>query len=62
MTTRQQDCLTQIREMYSLYTGTEIAEAIKVVRAELTAEEQRHELQREILEKHRQLEKLTQKK
>lgn len=57
-----QDCLNQIREMYSLYTGLEIAEAIKVVRAEMTAEEQRHELQREILEKHRQLEKLTQKK
>ena len=53
-----QDCLNQIREMYSLYTGTEIAEAIKVVRAELTAEELRHELQREILEKQHKLEEL----
>ena len=55
-----QDCLTQIREMYQLYTGTEIAEAIKVVRAELTAEELRHELQREILAKQAELNKLTQ--
>jgi len=53
-----QDCLNQIREMYSLYTGLEIAEAIKVVRAELTAEEMRHELQREILAKQAELEKL----
>jgi actin-like ATPase involved in cell morphogenesis len=51
-----QNCLNQIREMYSLYTGMEIAEAIKVVRAELTAEEERNELQREILEKQRILE------
>jgi hypothetical protein len=51
-----QNCLTQIREMYSLYTGMEIAEAIKVVRAELAAEEERNELQREILEKQRILE------
>lgn len=55
-----QDCLNQIREMYQLYTGLEIAEAIKVVRAELTAEEQRHELQREILAKQAEIEKLTQ--
>jgi len=53
-----QDCLTQIREMYQLYTGLEIAEAIKVVRAELTEEELRHELQVEILEKQKKLEEL----
>lgn len=53
-----QDCLTQIREMYQLYTGTEISEAIKLVRAEMTAEEQRHELQQEILDKQRKLEEL----
>jgi len=53
-----QDCLNQIREMYQLYTGMEIAEAIKIVRAEMTAEEQRHELQREILDKQRKLEAL----
>jgi hypothetical protein len=53
-----QDCLTQIREMYQLYTGLEIAEAIKVVRAEMTDEELRHELQREILDKQRKLEEL----
>ena len=55
-----QDCLTQIREMYRLYTGMEIAEAIKVVRAEMTDEELRHELQVEILAKQAQLNKLTQ--
>jgi len=53
-----QDCLTQIREMYSLYTGLEIAEAIKVVRAEITDEELRHELQQEILDKQRKLDDL----
>ena len=56
--TRQQDCLNQIREMYQLYTGLEIAEAIKVVRAEITEEELRHELQVEILAKQALLEKL----
>lgn len=54
-----QDCLTQIREMYQLYTGMEIALAIKVVRAEITDEELRHELQKEILEKQRKLEDLA---
>jgi hypothetical protein len=44
--------------MYQLYTGLEIAEAIKVVRAELTEEELRHELQVEILEKQKKLEEL----
>jgi len=57
-----QDCLNQIREIYSLYTGIEIAEAIKVVRAELTLEEQRTELQQEILNKQKKLEELTQNK
>ena len=45
--------------MYQLYTGMEIAEAIKLVRAELTAEEQRHELQVEILAKQAKLTELT---
>ena len=54
-----QDCLAQIREMYQLYTGADIADAIKIVRAEMTAEEQRHELQREILEKQQKLELLN---
>jgi pilus assembly protein TadC len=36
-----QDCLDQIRIMYQLYTGADIADAIKIVRAEMTAEEQR---------------------
>lgn len=55
-----QDCLTQIREMYQLYTGTEIAEAIKLVRAEMTREELRHQLQIDILAKQAELDKLTQ--
>lgn len=54
-----QDCLAQIREMYQLYTGTEIAEAIKLVRAEMTAEEERHILQQEILDKQKKLEGLV---
>jgi len=51
-------CLTQIRELYSLYTGADIADAIKVVRAEMTEEELRHELQVEILAKQKKLEEL----
>lgn len=54
-----QDCLDQIRIMYQLYTGMEIAEAIKVVRAELTKEEDRHTLQVEILAKQAALDKLN---
>jgi hypothetical protein len=45
--------------MYQLYTGTDISDAIKVVRAEMTAEEDRHALQVEILAKQAALEKLT---
>ena len=56
-----QDCLDQIREMYQLYTGLEIAECIKIVRAEMTAEELRNELQVEILAKQKQLESLKNK-
>jgi hypothetical protein len=44
--------------MYKLYTGLEIAECIKIVRAEMTDEEMRHELQTEILAKHAKLESL----
>jgi hypothetical protein len=51
-----QECLEQIRIMYQLYTGTEISDAIKIVRAEMTAEEQRHELQVEILQRQKKLE------
>jgi hypothetical protein len=57
-----QECLTAMREIYKKYTGYEIADAIRVIRAELTAEEQRSELQQEILAKQVQLNKLTQKK
>jgi len=56
---RQLDCLSQMRDIYAQFTGYEIADAIKVIRAELTAEEQRTELQREILDKQRKLEELS---
>lgn len=53
-----QDCLLKVRELYKLYSGLEIADCIKLVRAELTAEEERHVLQVEILEKQKKLEEL----
>lgn len=56
---RQLDCVSQMRDIYAQFTGYEIADAIKVIRAELTAEEQRTELQREILAKQQALEKLN---
>lgn len=56
--TRQQDCLTQMRDIYAQFTGDEVSWAIKVIRAELTAEEQRTELQQEILTKQKKLEEL----
>lgn len=52
------DCLSQMRNIYAQFTGYEIADAIKVIRAELTLEEQRTDLQREILKKQAELELL----
>jgi len=49
--TRQQDCLQQMRDIYSQFTGEEISLAIKIIRSELTVEEQRTEIQRDILAK-----------
>lgn len=57
-----QDCLLKVRELYKLYSGYEIADCVKLVRAEMTAEDQRHALQVEILEKQRKLDELTQNK
>jgi DNA-binding transcriptional regulator YdaS (Cro superfamily) len=54
--TREQDCLNQMRDIYSQFSGEEISLAIKVIRAELTAEELRTELQKEILAKQKKLE------
>jgi len=56
--TRDQDCLSQMRDIYSQFTGTEIAQAIAIVRSELTKEEERHALQIEILEKQKKLEEM----
>jgi len=47
-----------MRNIYAQFTGYEIADAIKVIRAELTLEEQRTDLQREILKKQAELELL----
>jgi len=55
---RQQDCLNQMRDIYQQFDGTEIAQAIRVIRAELVDEEQRTELQQEILTKQKKLEEL----
>lgn len=57
--TREQDCLNQMRDIYDQFTGDEIAQAIKIIRSERTAEELRTELQKEILEKQRKLEELN---
>jgi hypothetical protein len=57
-----QECLTIMREIYAKFTGEEVSQSIKLIRAEMTAEEFRHELQVEILAKQAQLDKLTQKK
>jgi hypothetical protein len=59
MTTRQQDCLSQMRDIYQQFSGLEIANAIKIIRAELVDEEQRTDLQREILAKQAELDKLN---
>jgi len=56
---RQQDCLNQMRDIYQQFTGEEVAEAIKIIRAELVDEAQRTDLQREILAKQAALEKLN---
>lgn len=56
---REQDCLQQMRDIYQQFTGLEISAAIKIIRAELTAEEQRNDLQREILAKQALLDKLN---
>ena len=57
--TRDQDCLNQMRTIYQQFTGLEIAQAIRIIRAEMTVEEDRNELQRDILAKQAQLDKLT---
>jgi hypothetical protein len=47
-----------MRDIYSQFTGEEISQAIKIIRAELTLEDQRTDLQREILAKQKQLDNL----
>lgn len=57
-----QDCLAQMRDIYQQFSGEEVAQSIRIIRAELIEEEQRTDLQREILAKQAELEKLTQNK
>jgi len=56
--TRDQDCLSQMRDIYSQFTGEEVAFAIRIIRAELTAETDRTELQQEILAKQKKLDEI----
>lgn len=49
-----------MRDIYAQFSGEEVAYAIRVIRAERTAEEDRHALQVEILAKQSALDKLTQ--
>lgn len=60
MTSRQQDCLQQMRDIYAQFSGEEISLAIKIIRAEMTAEADRHALQVDLLAKQALLDKLTQ--
>ena len=53
-----QKCLTAMRTIYAEFTGTEISDAIKLIRAEMTVEEERHALQVEILKKQEELKAL----
>lgn len=56
-----EQCLKAMREIYAQFSGAEISDSIKLIRAELTAQEDRHELQQEIIEKQQKLDKLSQK-
>lgn len=58
MTTRQQLCLNEMREIYEQFSTDEISWSIKVIRAEMTAEADRHQLQVDLLAKQAELEKL----
>lgn len=60
MTSRQQDCLNQMRVIYTQFSGEEISLAIKIIRAEMTSEADRHALQVDLLVKQAALDKLTQ--
>lgn len=56
-----QKCLEKMRDIYAEFDSADIAHAIKIIRAELTNEADRHQLQVEILEKQRQLDCINNK-
>ena len=57
--TREMDCLNQMRDVYAQFSGLEISAAIKIIRCEMTKEEDRSELQKKILEDHAKLASLN---
>ena len=59
--TKQDECLVLVRQLYARFTGLEVAAAIKILRAELTAEADRTELQNKILADQIKLQSLTEK-
>jgi hypothetical protein len=50
-----------VRQLYARFNGHEVAAAIKILRAELTAESDRTELQNKILADQIKLQNLTEK-
>jgi hypothetical protein len=58
---QENECLTLVRQLYAKFTGLEVAAAIKILRAELTAEADRTELQNKILADQIKLQGLTKK-
>ena len=57
----QNECLDLVRQLYARFNGHEVAAAIKILRAELTAESDRTELQNKILADQIKLQNLTEK-
>lgn len=41
-------CLAELRDIYSKYTGYQVAECIKVIRAEIYAQKEQEELDEEL--------------
>ena len=59
--TKENECLVLVRQLYAKFDGFEVAAAIKILRAELTAESDRTELQNKILADQIKLQNLTEK-
>jgi len=59
--TRQEDCTSQMRDIYEEFDAEMIANSIKLIRAELTKEELRNKYQIDLLEKQKLLDALDSK-